>query len=142
MKNRLISTILLMVLVSACRSDDAIRSNDGQLNHRWQLVQVQQSNNAPQLVSTAIFISFGADGTIQYDESGKDGACCVPKRFARQGQRLLLDYSTGQPEFCHYVDLLCTSVYSSGPEWVVEQADNQQLVLQVGDKILVHKRVD
>ena len=128
MKNHLITAILIL-LVSACQSDHSISPADALLYHRWQLVQVQQPTKAPQLVSTTVFIAFGADGTIQYDESGYTGACCVPKRFARQGQTLVMDYSTGQPTYCQYVDLLCTSAYSSGPEWVVEQADDQQLQL-------------
>jgi hypothetical protein len=141
MKSHLISAILIL-LVSSCQSDNSISPSDALLYYRWQLVQVQQSNNAPQLVSTTVFIAFGADGTIQYDESGKDGACCVPKRFARQVQTLLMDYSTGQPAYCQYVDIRCTSAYSLGPEWVVEQVDDQQLQLKIGEKRLIHKRAD
>ena len=110
------------------------------LYNRWQLVQVQEANDAPQKVATQTLISFAVDGKIDYDEAGYKGDCCVPRRFARNNQTLLLDYSTGQPEYCKYVDIACRSPHASGPEWVIKQLDGQQLVLQAGNILLMHKR--
>ena len=133
--------MVLLLLTSACRSDNAIGLPD-ELYHRWQLVQIQEMNKAPETTAKAIFITIRADSKIQYDETGYDGACCVPRRFNRNGQTLLLDFSTDQPAYCQYVDLFCTSVYSSGPEWIIKQLDGQKLVLQAGNKLLIHERAD
>lgn len=132
--------ILLFLLITALISCQKKNVAPELLYNRWQLVQIQDTNGAPQKVSNQTFISFGVDGKITYDEAGYNGDCCVPKRFARNDQTLMLDYSTGQPEYCKYVDIACQSPYASGPEWVIKQLDGQQLVLQTGNKLLTHRR--
>ena len=135
--------ILLFLLITSlvgCQKKEVVLPD--LLYHRWQLVQIQEANSAPKTVAKTTFITFTADGKIRYDETGYDGSCCVPRRFDRQQQTLVLDYSTDQPEYCKYVDLLCTSVYSPGPRWGIEQVDNQVLWLLVGNKRLIHNRAD
>lgn len=75
-----------------------------------------------------------------YDRNGRDRACCVPRRFDRNGQVLSVDGSVDQPEYCNYADIFCTDEYAYGSgEWTVIQVDDNGLVLQIGDKLLTHQ---
>lgn len=75
-----------------------------------------------------------------YDRNGRDRACCVPRRFDRNGQVLSVDGSVDQPEYCNYADIFCTDEYAYGSgEWTVIQVDDNGLVLQIGVKLLTHQ---
>lgn len=141
MRKTSILTTLLIVLFGACNKDEAIDPTDP-LYRTWRLVQTQVGKRAPQSIgaSERITIKFQPNGRIGYDRNGQDGSCCVPRRFDQKGRVLFVDGSADQPEFCKYVDLACTDEYVSGSvEWTVVYLDSNQLVLQIGDKLLKHQ---
>ena len=141
MKKLFLLVILLIVLFGSCNKDKAV-DPAGPLYRTWRLVQTQVGKRAPQTIpsSERITITFQPTGRIVYDRNGQEGACCVPRHFEQKGRVLFVDGSTDQPEFCKYVDLACTDEYVSGSvEWTVVDVDSDQLVLQIGDKLLTHQ---
>ncbi|WP_461052608.1 hypothetical protein [Spirosoma arcticum] len=132
---------LLVLLFGACQKDGDV-GPAGPLYQTWRLVQTQVGKRAPQVIDSAerIIIEFQPGGRILYDHNGRDGACCVPRRFEKKDQILFVNSSADQPEYCNYVDLLCASQYAfTSPEWIVVHIDTNQLVLQIGDRLLTHQ---
>ena len=130
---------LLVLLFGACSKSV---EPSGPLYRTWRLVQTQVGGQTPNSIAASerITIAFYPSGRIVYDRNGQDGSCCVPRRFEQKGQVLSVDNSTGQPEFCKYVDLACTDEYVFGSvEWTVVEVDSDQLVLQIGGKLLTHQ---
>lgn len=133
-----LASLLVLLFGSCSKSVDPA----GPLYRTWRLVQTQAGKRAPQPIalSERITIVFQPSGRIVYDRNGQDGSCCVPRRFDQKGRVLFVNGSADQPEFCKYVDLACTDEYVSGSvEWTVVDVDSDQLVLQIGDKLLTHQ---
>ena len=141
MKKLLSLIFLFAILFGACQKDKAV-SPVGLLHRTWRLTQTQVGKRAPEVTAPTerITIEFQPNGKIVYNHNGRDGACCVPRHFEQKNQILLVDTSTDQPDYCKYVDIRCTDEYAyNSTEWIIVQLSSNQLMLQLGDKLLTHQ---
>ena len=95
MKNLLISTVFLLILVVACQKDATVGPPD-LLYQRWHLTRTREltSSNWKSWDTDAYYTTeYSADGSLIYQRNSVviQGNCCAPTKFSRQG--LLINYT-------------------------------------------------
>ena len=128
MKNRLISTALLLIVTAACHSDDSIGPS-GLLYKRWHVLQTRGVNDTvwAEYDTDAYYdTEYRPDGTLIYRRNGvlTSAPCCSASRFERNGVII------------QYRDFLssCPSVKcGANSPATITALSNNLLELQIGD---------